>query len=102
LEFQHLTIEMLGWQNSIFKLRVPSPKILAQAGYMHTWLFRTPIVNSPRMLEVSSNIICCLWNSRSSLTLPILCKTMLNEVKAHENTVDVNLGHEYNSLDDMV
>jgi hypothetical protein len=52
LEFQHLTVEMLSWQNQIYKLRIPSEKELVQMGYLHAWLFRAPIVDAPRKLEV--------------------------------------------------
>ena len=52
LEFQHLTAEMLSWQNQIYKLRIPSQKELVKMGYLHAWLFRAPITDAPRKLEV--------------------------------------------------
>lgn len=81
LDFQHLTAEMLSWQNQIYKLRIPSEKELVELGYLHAWLFRTPIVDAPRQLE-----------------------RMLNQVEKHDNTisVDVDTGHEFDSLQDMV
>ena len=53
LSFQHLTIEMLSWQNHVLKLRIPSEKDLLNAGYTHAWSFYPPIVDPPRMLSVS-------------------------------------------------
>lgn len=50
--FQHLTIEMLAWQNQVLKLRIPSIECIKDAGYKHGWLFRPPIVNAPDMLTV--------------------------------------------------
>lgn len=52
LSFQHLTVEMLWWQNRVHKLRLPSLEQMHEAGYMHAWLFHPPIVDAPRMLEV--------------------------------------------------
>jgi D-amino-acid oxidase len=51
LKFQHMTVEMLTWQNLVYKMRIPSQADLVRAGYMHAWLFQTPIVNTPAMLE---------------------------------------------------
>jgi D-amino-acid oxidase len=53
LDFQHMTAEMLSWQNIVFKLRLPSESQLKRLGYLHAWHFKPPIVDSPRMLEVS-------------------------------------------------
>jgi D-amino-acid oxidase len=79
LDFQHLTVEMLSWQNQIYKLRIPSEKELVNLGYLHAWLFRTPIVDSPRQLE-----------------------RMLEQVEKHDNTISVDFGHEFGSLRDIV
>jgi len=81
LDFQHLTTEMLSWQNQIYKLRIPSETKLVKLGYLHAWLFRTPIVDTPRQLE-----------------------KMFKEVENHDKTlsVDVDTGHEFESLQDMV
>jgi D-amino-acid oxidase len=54
LAFQHLTVEMLWWQNEIFQLRIPSQAELVEAGYLYAWLFNPPIVDAPRMLQVRS------------------------------------------------
>jgi hypothetical protein len=54
LDFQHLTAEMLSWQNQVYKMRIPSQKELVKLGYLHAWLFRAPITDSPRKLEVCS------------------------------------------------
>jgi D-amino-acid oxidase len=53
ITFQHLTIEMLSWQNQVFQLRIPSETELLGAGYTHAWFFRPPVVDPPRMLMVS-------------------------------------------------
>ena len=51
LRFQHLSVEMLSWQNTVHRLLIPPQLELLQAGYQHAWFFFTPIVNSPKMLE---------------------------------------------------
>jgi D-amino-acid oxidase len=51
LEFQHLTVEMLWWQNYYYKLRIPTEETLLQNGYKHAWFFQAPIVDSPKMLQ---------------------------------------------------
>mmetsp|Transcript_1756 Transcript_1756/g.2147 ORF Transcript_1756/g.2147 Transcript_1756/m.2147 type:complete len:401 (-) Transcript_1756:26-1228(-) len=81
LSFQHLSIEMLTWQNSVFKLRIPSQNEMLSAGYTHAYLFHPPIVDPPRMLM-----------------------TMLNEIKFHPKLVDMNIemGEGYSSLKEMV
>jgi D-amino-acid oxidase len=55
LQFQQLTVEMLSWQNTVKKLRIPSEEELKQAGYWHAWMFQTPIVDAPKMLQVSTD-----------------------------------------------
>jgi hypothetical protein len=52
LEFQHMSLEMLSWQNNVYQLRIPPEQELKEAGYLYAWLFHPPIVNSPVMLEV--------------------------------------------------
>lgn len=81
LAFQHLTVEMLFWQNEVLKLRIPSQAELVEAGYMHGWLFRPPIVDAPRML-----------------------RSMLTEVELHPlaEDIDVDTGKDYESLQEMV
>lgn len=82
ISFQHLTIEMLAWQNQVMKLRIPSIEYIKDAGYKHGWLFRPPIVNAPRMLT-----------------------KMLDEVLSHPLTHDVNVEMDqggYLSLEDIV
>lgn len=78
IHFQHVTSEMLSWQNTVHKMKIPSEKVLNDAGYLHAWFFRPPIVNSPVMLEY-----------------------LLDQVK--EGAVDVNVetGHHYASLEEM-
>jgi hypothetical protein len=59
LSFQHLTIEMLAWQNQVLKLKIPRMELLKEAGYTHGWLFRPPIVDAPRMLMVRDVFVRC-------------------------------------------
>ena len=79
LQFQHLTVEMLSWQNTIFKLRIPSQAQLVAAGYKHAWFFKTPIVDSPNMLTV-----------------------MFQNILKHPNTVAIHTDHEYHSMQQVV
>ncbi|KAI2497745.1 FAD dependent oxidoreductase [Fragilaria crotonensis] len=84
LQFQHLTAEMLDWQNNhVFGLHIPSLNTLMMNGYKHAWFFQSPIVDSPAMLT-------CL----------------LEELDNHNDTIDVDVDVEtnrwYESLDDMV
>ena len=79
LQFQHLTVEMLSWQNTIFKLRIPSQAQLVAAGYKHAWFFKTPIVDSPNMLTV-----------------------MFQDIIKHPNTVAIHTDHEYHSMQQVV
>jgi D-amino-acid oxidase len=59
IEFQHLTTEMLSWQNNVHKLRIPNASTLIKAGYDYCWFFKPPIVDTTRMLKVS-----CIIDSR--------------------------------------
>eukprot|EP00934_Nitzschia_sp_Nitz4_P004003 Nitzschia sp. Nitz4//scaffold364_size14896//8962//10095//NITZ4_008910-RA/size14896-processed-gene-0.10-mRNA-1//1//CDS//3329549276//3993//frame0 len=80
LKCQHLTTEMLWWQNSVYKLKLPREEILLKAGYTHAWLFETPIVNSPKMLE-----------------------HMLQEVQEHpDSDVNVETNEYYESIDHVL
>ena len=79
LSFQHVTVEMLTWQNSIHRLRIPSEADLKEAGYMHAWLFRPPIVDAPRMLE-----------------------KLLIEIESDQLTKDIDLATKYRSMDEMI
>jgi len=79
LQFQHLTVEMLSWQNTVFKLRLPSQMQLLAAGYKHAWFFKTPIIDSPNMLTA-----------------------MLKEIEGHPNTVHVDTEHQYHSMHEIV
>jgi D-amino-acid oxidase len=51
LHFQHLTVEMLSWQNAVHQLRLPDETTLKQAGYLHAWLFHPPVVDPPNLLQ---------------------------------------------------
>lgn len=50
-KFQNVTLEQVGWQNQIHKLRLPSLSKAQAAGYNHAWFFQSPIVDCPKMLE---------------------------------------------------
>ncbi|CAB9514433.1 D-amino-acid oxidase [Seminavis robusta] len=79
LEFQQLTVEMLGWQNIVKKLRIPTEEELKRAGYWHAWMFQTPIVDSPKMLQA-----------------------LLKEIEENPDAdVDVETGEYYESVDHM-
>jgi D-amino-acid oxidase len=81
LEFQHMACEMLYWQNTVLGLKIPSQETMMASNYKHAWCWNSPIVDSPYMLT-----------------------SMLDEVKAHEHTIDVNVetGHKYASIGEMV
>mmetsp|Transcript_23700 Transcript_23700/g.36603 ORF Transcript_23700/g.36603 Transcript_23700/m.36603 type:complete len:393 (+) Transcript_23700:149-1327(+) len=80
LNFQHLTVEMLGYQNHVFKLRIPSQQAMVDAGYKHAWVFNTPVVDTPKMLM-----------------------NMLQEIESYEIAdIDVETNHEYQSVEEMV
>jgi D-amino-acid oxidase len=49
--FQHMTVEMLSWQNIVYRLRIPPEEELLQAGFRHAWVFRPPVVNVTQMLS---------------------------------------------------
>ena len=83
LDFQHLTVEMLSWQNIAYRLRLPPEQELLDAGYQHAWLFRPPVVNAPRMLQ-----------------------HLLQQIQEHKNgtttaQINVETGHEYESIDEL-
>lgn len=81
ISFQHLTTEMLSWQNTVLKLRIPSQEVLLKAGYSNAWFFRPPIVDAPRMLS-----------------------NMLQEVESHPllNDIDLEMESPYASMEDAV
>lgn len=82
LKFQHMTLEMLQWQNLIYKLRIPPIETLHQAGYPYCWHFHSPIVNGPKMLQ-----------------------RMYDEVSRHNGTdhVEVDMGiSKFKCIKDMV
>jgi D-amino-acid oxidase len=51
IAFQHMTVEMLSWQNIVYRLRIPPEEELLQAGFRHAWVFRPPVVNVTQMLS---------------------------------------------------
>lgn len=78
IAFQHLTVEMLSWQNTIHKMKIPNEHVLKEAGYLHAWFFRPPIVNSPAMLQ-----------------------DMLQELRKGDADVQIETGRYYESIDEM-
>jgi len=64
IAFQHLTIEMLEWQNHVLKLKIPSIDVMRNAGYNYGWLFKPPIVDAPNMLMVSKGVVSLCTNTR--------------------------------------
>jgi D-amino-acid oxidase len=80
LQFQHLTVEMLWWQNYYYKLRIPTEQTLLQNGYKHAWFFQAPIVDTPKMLQ-----------------------HMLDQVQRDPNAdVNVETGEYYESIDHVL
>jgi len=79
IQFQHMTVEMLSWQNISYRLRIPPEQELKEAGYLHAWLFRPPVVNSTLMLV-----------------------HLLQQIQDSPNAqVNVETGHEYESVQEM-
>lgn len=78
LAFQLLTVDMLEWQNRVHDLRLPSIQTLKDSGYHYMWFFNSPVVDTSKMLL-----------------------TLLNELKDHKNTIDIDLSKKYASLDEM-
>lgn len=78
LKFQHLTVEMLSWQNITYQLRLPPEQELKEAGYLYAWMFYTPVVNTIKMLE-----------------------HYLLELATQGADINVETGEEYESLDHM-
>ena len=87
LEFQHLTVEMLAWQNIAYGLRLPPEEELRNAGYQHAWLFRPPVVNAPRMLQ---HLLHQIQNHSKSTT-----------TTAAPAQINVETGHKYESIAEL-
>jgi D-amino-acid oxidase len=51
LEFQHLTVEMLAWQNIAAQLRIPPESELREAKYDYAWMYKTAVVDPKRMMQ---------------------------------------------------
>ena len=81
LSFQALTIEMLHWQNSVHKLRIPSEDELKDCGYNFCWLFNSPVIDAPKMLQ-----------------------GMLNDVTNHPltNTVNLKMDKPFNTISEVI
>mmetsp|Transcript_16110 Transcript_16110/g.24341 ORF Transcript_16110/g.24341 Transcript_16110/m.24341 type:complete len:386 (+) Transcript_16110:108-1265(+) len=80
IEFQHLTAEMLHWQNTIYNLKIPSQEAMIGSKYQYAWHFKTPVVDAPNML-----------------------KFMLREIQNHKNTAYLNVetNQYYRSIDEI-
>lgn len=81
IEFQCLTVDQLSQQNtaSTHRLLIPPEQELRTAGYTHSWFFRPPIVDAPRMLE-----------------------RLLQQVAEYSNaTVNVETGNDFVSAEQM-
>jgi D-amino-acid oxidase len=79
IKFQQMTVEMLSWQNIVFRLNIPPEQELKEAGFQHAWLFRPPVVDAPKMLE-----------------------HLLNEISDYPNAaVNIETGIEYVSVEQM-
>mmetsp|Transcript_12329 Transcript_12329/g.16146 ORF Transcript_12329/g.16146 Transcript_12329/m.16146 type:complete len:408 (+) Transcript_12329:122-1345(+) len=79
IEFQHLTVEMLSWQNSAYRLKIPPLSELKNAGYLYAWMFKSPICNAPNMLDY-----------------------YINEIsETHKMDLDVETNEPYESLEHM-
>lgn len=78
LEFQHLTVEMLAWQNIAHRLRIPPEQELKEAGYLYAWMFRTVVIDAPRMLGY-----------------------MLSQL-TEQADIKIDASEEYDSLEEMV
>ena len=74
LHFQHMTTEMLLWQNLVYGLRLPRD---LDQHYPHAYFFQTPIVHTTAMLE------------------------HLLSVVADQADVQVETGHYYQSIEEM-
>ncbi len=57
LDFQNLSIDDLYNKSKSQRFRLPVGKFMRQAGYSHAWLFQTQIVDTPKMLMVSFDVI---------------------------------------------
>jgi D-amino-acid oxidase len=79
LKFQNLTLEQVAWQNIVYKLKLPSLSVAQAAGYNHAWVFETPVVDCPRMLEA-----------------------MLDEVMSLPNDINVDTGLYYENTSQVL
>ena len=102
LEFQQLTSEMLSRQNRQLRLRIPSLKVLQSAGYNHLWLFKAPVVDTIKMLRVSTLNTAPNCTVLQTLLNVFVAQSLLNEVATHRNTVQVDTACKYESLQEMI
>jgi len=81
LEFQHLSLEMLWYQNNVHKLRLPSLDVMKDAGYNYAWFLKTPVIDPPLALT-----------------------QMMSYIQNHPLIDDINTetGIYYSSVNDMV
>jgi D-amino-acid oxidase len=57
LDFQNLSIEELYNQSESKRFRLPRKEVMTVTGYTHAWLFQTQIVDTPKMLMVSFDVL---------------------------------------------
>ena len=57
LAFRHLKIDQLYQESKDKGFRLPRRDVIEDAGYSHAWLFQTPIIDAPKMLMVSRDIV---------------------------------------------
>jgi len=82
-KFQNVTMEQVAWQNTIYKLKLPSLSKVQAAGYNHGWFFETPIVDSPKMMEE-------------------LLREIKGEGSPNNNDVNVETGVYYQSISELI
>jgi D-amino-acid oxidase len=78
IQFQHLTVEMLAWQNLVNRLRIPPEQELKDAGYLYAYHFLPPIINVPKMIQF-----------------------MLDEILKGDVDINLETNVQYESLDEM-
>lgn len=58
LSFRHLSMDELYKESKSRHFRLPRRDDVEEAGYSHSWLFRAPIIDAPKMLTVSGIAVC--------------------------------------------
>lgn len=71
LNFQHMNIEMLEWQNRIHRLRFPFQDyqgLVQTHGYPYCWLFYSPVLDTPKYLRAMQEEIRKLSSTTTTTT----------------------------------